>query len=104
VKYAKRTVDDLAGTVSFGTAGISAFTGAQPLEDFLAGVPSAASVIAGSENRHATYDRYALFVQDEWRIAPRVILNAGVRWEYLPTITERNNLLAVFNPASPTGT
>ena len=95
---------NLAGSVSFGTNSINAFSGATPLEDYLAGDPSTASVIVGDENRHATYDRYASFVQDEWRLTPRVILNAGVRWEYVAPISERNNLLAAFNPASPTGT
>ncbi len=34
---------------------------------------------------------YGFFVQDDWRISPRLTLNLGIRWEYEGAIRERFN-------------
>lgn len=43
--------------------------------------------------------QYNYFVQDEWRVSPRLTLNYGLRIEYNPAPTEANNL--VFVPDKP---
>lgn len=40
-----------------------------------------------------------LYVQDDWRISRRFILNLGVRWSRFPTVTDVKNTLANFDPA-----
>ncbi len=43
-------------------------------------------------------DRFAAFVNDDWRISKRLTLNIGLRWEpWLPPI-DRNNTLVAFVP------
>jgi hypothetical protein len=37
------------------------------------------------------------YVQDNFKLAPRLTLNYGVRWEYFPPFTEDNNLLTGFD-------
>ena len=32
-----------------------------------------------------------VFVQDDWRIKPRLTLNLGLRWDYEAPMTERYN-------------
>jgi Carboxypeptidase regulatory-like domain/TonB dependent receptor len=91
------------GTIGFGTIAPPSFSKATPLEDFLAGVPSTGQIQSGAGDRTVTFGRYALFVQDDWRITPRVIVNVGLRWEYATPYTEKNNLLGNFDPTSPTG-
>ncbi len=53
--------------------------------------------------RHFTYAGYALFVQDDWRIKPRLTLNLGLRYEINTVPKERNNLQGNFDPNAPTG-
>lgn len=91
------------GTISFGTAGPSAFTGATPLEDFLAMVPSSESIQIGTLLRDLTYNQWAFYAQDDWRVVPRLTLNLGLRYELSTAVHEANNQLANFNPASPSG-
>ncbi len=89
------------GTLAFG--GVSAFTGATALEDFLTGLPSSSAVLLGDVDRNIVYYRYSAFVQDDWRLTQRLTANIGVRWEYVPPIMDANNQLANFDPTTPSG-
>lgn len=56
--------------------------------DFLLGLPAAASVAFGNADKYfraSTYDAYA---NDDWRVAPSLTLNLGVRWDYGSPLTE----------------
>jgi hypothetical protein len=92
------------GTLNFGgSVTPPTFSAATSLEDFLAGVPASGQIQSGAGDRTVTFNRYALFVQDDWRLTPRVIVNLGVRWEYAAPYQEKNNLLGNFDPTTPTG-
>ncbi len=77
------------------TPGVS---GSTPLEDFFSGNPSKGIVNIGDGNRTMKWMHYAGFVQDDWRIKPRVMLNLGLRYEYATPIREVNNLFGNFDP------
>jgi hypothetical protein len=96
------SVSTIIGNLNFSTS-VNAFPGATALENFLTGTVASASVIAGNPTRHVTYDRYAGFIQDDWRVTPNVVLGVGLRWEYVAPIADRDNLLGKFDPTAPTG-
>lgn len=89
------------GAIKFGTGGMALTTGAgsTALEDFLAGFPTTASIQLGSPQRHLTTWNYALSVQDDWRIKPKITLNVGLRYDYITPIRESNDLLGNFDPS-----
>ena len=95
------------GTFNFGkTNGLVAGAGTgTPLEDFLAGVAGSGTILVGNAtlSQALSYNRYALFAQDDYRIRPRITLNLGVRWEYVQPVTTPNNVLGNFNPSVPSG-
>ncbi len=64
-----------------GTASVGAFKGATALEDFLLGDPNQGKLLLGNAQRNVSNQGYALFLQDDWRIKPRLILNLGIRYE-----------------------
>jgi hypothetical protein len=94
------------GVIAFGTAATGPsvpFTGATALEDFLNGVPSAEQIQTGNLRRTVSYEQFAAYVQDDWRIKPRVTLNLGLRYEYETPLNEANNLLGNFAPGTASG-
>jgi hypothetical protein len=40
---------------------------------------------------------YSLYVQDSYRVSPRLTLTPGLRWDINPAFTERDNLLNAFD-------
>lgn len=40
------------------------------------------------------------YIQDDWKVMPRLTINLGVRYSYLAQPTDSNNLLSNFNPGS----
>jgi hypothetical protein len=72
------------------TATASDYDGLQAYATFLLGMPSTTSI-----TRAATYDEYSrtygLFVQDDWRINPKLTLNLGLRYEVESALVEKQN-------------
>jgi hypothetical protein len=66
--------------------------GITPLENFMAGIVTTASIGVGTVPRQFTFHGGAFFVQDDWRIFPRLTINLGLRYEATSTINEVNNL------------
>jgi hypothetical protein len=75
------------------------FTGETPLESFLAGTPNNVALLAGDPVRDMSQWLYAGFVQDDWRIAKRLTLNIGLRYEFQGVPTEAHDRLGNFEPS-----
>jgi len=90
------------GSISFQggqTPGLTDCGGSScPLEDFFAGNPSKGQLLAGDSIREYHWNQYSGFVQDDWRIKPRLMLNMGLRYSYTSPIREINNLFGNFSP------
>ena len=95
--------DSQRGTITFGTSGLAAFSGATALESFLAGDPSAETIKVGNPIRTIRWDEIALFAQDDWRVLPRLTLNLGLRWEAETPAHDDDELLGNFDPTQPSG-
>jgi hypothetical protein len=73
---------------------------ATALENFLQGLPTDGGQRAGNTLRHTSENSHGLYLQDSFRMTPRLTLNFGVRWDYFGVVNEKNNLFYRFDPAS----
>ncbi len=85
----------LDGDTYTGAQGVATF---QSLETFVAGSPLTGSILTGDPTEEARSHWFGSYVQDDWRIAPRVTLNLGLRWEYYGAPVIRGNYYGNFNP------
>lgn len=75
---------------------------ANGLGQFLLGVDSWLQ-IASPYGRYMRMNYYASFVQDDFKVSPKLTLNLGLRWETETPIHEKNNDLTIWNPNATSG-
>ena len=93
------------GKLKFSGGGVNAAS--SPLQDFLAGYVDSGFQYFGNTIRHTYENNFGLYIQDSYRITPRLTLNYGMRWDYFGVMGEKNNLLSnitSISPAPGTGT
>jgi hypothetical protein len=82
--------------------GLVTYTGNGPdaLTRFLLGLPgNSASVVTGLRPPMQVHNwEQGYFVQDDWKIHPRLTLNIGLRYEIISPFVEENDLLVNFDP------
>ncbi|MGI4828973.1 MAG: carboxypeptidase regulatory-like domain-containing protein [Janthinobacterium lividum] len=79
----------------------SDFTGYEPTELLVGGVDSY-TIGAQSGYFRNNSQEDAVFIQDDWRVTPRLTLNLGIRWDLLTWPYEQHNQAAAFNPTTGT--
>ena len=73
------------------------------LPSFLAGVPDGGSQAEGNSRRGTYQNSDGLYLQNNFRLARHLMLEAGVRWDYYGVIGEEHGLFSIFDPTEPTG-
>lgn len=76
--------------------GYIAFRG---LERFVTGSYRYGYIKSGSTHRLVSQKSFGGYVQDDWRIQPRLTVTGGLRYDVSLPITEAHNQLANFDPA-----
>jgi hypothetical protein len=84
----------LRGTFSFDDQ-LSGFSYA----NFLLGYPSFAQRSIARPNAYPRSSQHMFYVQDDFKISPRVTLNYGVRYEYQTPWVEKFDRMLTFDPA-----
>jgi len=92
-----------------GQAGFSAAYTQQPSNNIYTGSAFATFLLGDVSSSTVTSPRFfdlmwnynAWFFQDDWRISPKLTLNLGVRYEFDPPTTIRDNKCSDFNPLAP---
>lgn len=65
--------------------------------DYLLGKFSSFSQ-GGNQNKNTRYNHIAFFAEDTYRVTPRLVFNAGIRYEPFFPYTDANNKIAVWHP------
>lgn len=91
VGYFQQTHDQLNGSFSFKKT----FTGV-PFADFLLGLPDTATIKTAAPTSHIYSPNYAIYVQDDYKVFPKLTLNLGLRYEVAVAPHERNGAFSNF--------
>jgi hypothetical protein len=71
------------------------------LNDFRTNNPFSVQV-GGSPELHYANENFSFFVQDDWKVHPRLSLNLGLRYQVSTVSRERDGLLQNFDPVTLT--
>ena len=83
-------------TFSFG----SGVNGNDPFANFLLGQADSYSQPNKDTVPHLNYTNFEFYVQDDWKLTPRLTVNVGVRYSYFPSPTDSNHTLLNFDPTA----
>ncbi len=73
--------------------------GSDALTDFFAGTLTNGTLLSGNPQTKLTWMSTAGYLQDDWRVTPKLIVNLGLRYEYVTPMKDASNNLGTFDPA-----
>jgi Carboxypeptidase regulatory-like domain/TonB dependent receptor len=75
---------------------------ATALQNFLDGDVTDGFQYSGYSLRHTAENNYGLYVQDTFRLTPRLTVTYGMRYDYFGVVNEKNNLFSNITNLDPT--
>lgn len=88
--------------VSGASAAATSATG-MPYASFLMGAVDSGSYTEYASNAQETGARYrpfAFYANDDWKLTPKLTVNAGLRWDSMPPMREVRNRFSFLNPTA----
>ncbi|MGH9604990.1 MAG: carboxypeptidase regulatory-like domain-containing protein [Terracidiphilus sp.] len=83
------------GTASFNSSNFSG----DSYVNFVLGLASNFTQLQYLADKHWVSDNIGFYGNDNWHVTPRLVLNLGLRYDYMPHTFERYNQFANFVPA-----
>jgi hypothetical protein len=93
--WMQKTENASSGEASFSFSNVNGNDG---FANFLLGQADSYSQPNKDTIPHLRYTNFEMYVQDDWKVTPRLTLNLGVRYSYFPSPTDSNNTLLNFDP------
>jgi Carboxypeptidase regulatory-like domain/TonB-dependent Receptor Plug Domain len=100
-----KTENGDSGAATFSFSDHTAKGGDPEFANFLLGQADTYTQQSKDTIPYLHYINFEAYVQDDWKVTPRLTLNIGVRYSYFPSPSDSNNTLVnfdrtVFNPAN----
>ncbi|HKY27574.1 MAG TPA: TonB-dependent receptor [Pyrinomonadaceae bacterium] len=67
--------------------------------DFLRGNASVSFLGSGIHDRNLRTTDYSFFIQDDWKLSPRLTINLGLRYELNPSFYDTRGRISTFDPS-----
>ena len=82
-----------------GASGVSSTSGAA-FASYMLGAVHSSSVTAEYPETGSRFNDWSFWVQDDYRLNPRLTVNVGLRWDIFPPYREAHNLFTFLNPTA----
>jgi hypothetical protein len=92
-----KTENASSGLAQFNFDGAN---GNDPFANFLLGQAASYSQADKDTIPDLHYVNFEAYVQDDWKVTPRLTVNLGVRYSYFPSPWDANHFLVNFDPAA----
>ncbi len=76
------------------------FPAANVLADYLLGDYVSTNATAGSQVGHFHQHNIMPYIQDDWRVKPKLTINLGMRYDYYSPVTEAGGHAGILNPVN----
>jgi len=93
-----KTENATSGEATFNFGGPTPANENNPFANFLLGQASSYSQPNRDTIPDLHYTNFEFYVQDDWKVTPRLTLNLGVRYSYFPSPTDAKDTLLNFDP------
>src|SRR3984957_1201735 len=93
-----KTENGDAGAATFTFSDHTAKGGDPEFANFLLGQSDGYTQASKDTTPYLHYVNFEAYVQDDWKVTPRLTLNIGVRYSYFPSPSDSNNTLVNFDP------
>ena len=70
------------------------------LASFLLGIPDYADLRSDKGFFYHRQKEFAVYIQDDWKVTPRLTLNLGLRYDFFARYRDKRNQIATFDPTS----
>lgn len=87
------TANALLGTIAGIIGGTATSGGLSASQSYNITSQTSGFVAGAPQRQHLSFNDYAGYASDNWKVERRLTLNLGVRWDYFPPVAETNNLL-----------
>jgi hypothetical protein len=100
LEYSRRQMNRIADMNARGSLSFTGLATSGPsadgfdFADFLLGLPETSSVRFGGGDTYFRSSDLQMFLQDDWRVASRLTLNVGLRYDYASPVREKYNRMA----------
>jgi len=74
------------------------------MKDFLGGLSGVSIIGSGTNSIHNRANDFSAFLQDDWKVTPRLTLNLGLRYDFFGPTTETDGHFIGFDPSLATTT
>jgi hypothetical protein len=97
--WMKKTENATAGFATFNFLAPTPSNPNDPFANFLLGQATSYTQPNKDTIPDLHYVNFEFYVQDDWKVTPRLTVNLGIRYSYFPSPTDSNNTLVNFDPA-----
>lgn len=89
-----------AQTYGYTSAGKTITNSGAAYASYMLGAVSSSSVTVAAPELSPRWKDPSIWLQDNWKVTPKLTINGGLRWDIWPPVREKNSYISWLNPTA----